>query len=176
MSDWNPDDLARWLEAEREEAFEEADLLFARVAKAHLLTAEVPAGLTTRVIAAIPVRAKATGLVLTWAASWWGRLSITACLVTLGVAFAVSSPRSLVEFAVHSAASLASLAGLAVSAGAAALHLGDATWTLLGSLGRAAAAVATTAPFVTVVVANLCLASAAFFGLKRLLAPRQEYS
>ena len=67
MSDWNPDDLARWLEAEREDAFEEADRLFARVAKAHLHPAEAPAGLTTRVMAAIPVRPNAAGLVLTWA-------------------------------------------------------------------------------------------------------------
>jgi hypothetical protein len=176
MSDWNHDDLARWLETEQREAWEDADALFARVAKAHLRPAEVPAGLTARIMAGLPARARASGLVLSVLSSWWGRLAISACLLTLGVGFASSSPSAVVESGAHAAVSLASLAAAVVSVGSAMLHLAHATLTLLGSLGNTAAAVATTGVILALLAANLFLASAAFFGLKRLLAPQQEYS
>lgn len=170
MSDWDADELTRWLAAERDDACDQADALFARVASSHWRPLEAPAGLEARIMAAVPTRRPAFDL----AAPWWVRLTVAAALLVLGLAPAAVSPGLLFDLASNFVTVLARLTHGVVTSGSAALGVWGVSWTLLTTVGRAAVVVTTAGAAPMFIVANLLVASAAFVGLTRLLAPRED--
>ena len=54
MSDRPTDELERWLAAEQAEAIDEADALFAVVARRHLPLLQEPAGLAAAILSSLP--------------------------------------------------------------------------------------------------------------------------
>ena len=54
MSDRHMDELDRWLAAEQAGGLEEADALFAAVARRHLPLLQEPAGLSAAILASLP--------------------------------------------------------------------------------------------------------------------------
>ena len=170
------DELARWLAAEQAESGDDADALFAAVASRHLPLLPEPAGLTARIMAALPRKATAgrLGEVLDVAGSWWVRATVAAAVGVLGVAFATISLGQLLDFSARSVEALARLtSGLATSLSAAVGVCGVA-WAVLMNLGRAAIVVASSGSAPVLIGANVLLACLAFAGLSRLLSPREE--
>jgi hypothetical protein len=178
MSDRDMDELARWIAAEQEAPWDEADALFAAVASRYLPVTDAPPGLSARIMAAIPRRAATpwTRASEELAASRWARATLIAALVVLGIALSAVSASQFFDVAAASVETLARIAhGLSTSL-SAAVGVFVASWTLLNSLGRAATVVTTTGAAPVVIAANLLLACLAFAGLSRLLAPREECS
>ena len=170
MSDWDADELTRWLAAEQHDACDQADALFARVASSHWRPIEAPSGLAVRIMAAVPTRRPASDL----AAPWWVRLTVAAALLVLGLAPAAVSPGLLFDLASNFVTVLARLTHGVVTSGSAALGVWGVSWTLLTTVGRAAVVVTTAGAAPMFIMANLLVASAAFVGLTRLLAPRED--
>ena len=170
MSDWDADELTRWLAAEQDDACDQADALFTRVASSHWRPIEAPSGLAVRIMAAVPTRRPASDL----AAPWWVRLTVAAALLVLGLAPAAVSPGLLFDLASNFVTVLARLTHGVVTSGSAALGVWGVSWTLLTTVGRAAVVVTTAGAAPMFIVANLLVASAAFVGLTRLLAPRED--
>ena len=91
-------DLRRWLEAEEAGGdWDAADASFASVAAAWLPMSEAPAGLTERIMAAMPRTAETR-----WAralaglmASWWVRSTVGAALLILGSRGGRRRPRTI---------------------------------------------------------------------------------
>src|SRR5450756_2843426 len=77
----------------------------------------------------------------------------------------------LLDLASNFVTVLARLTHGVVTSGSAVLGVFGVSWTLLTAVGRAAVVVTTTGAAPMLIVANLLVASAAFFGLTRLLAP-----
>jgi hypothetical protein len=171
-------DLRRWLEAEDGSGgWDAADASFASVAAAWLPMSEAPAGLTERVMAAMP-RTAETGWARALAglmASWWVRGTVGAAVLILGAAVAV------VPFGQF--LTLGSVLTVAAAGGAAMLetistawHGCVAAWPVAVSLGQAAATVVATRTAALVMLINLVLATGAFAGLTRLLPVGEEES
>ncbi len=178
MSENQPDNLAEWLDAEAGGSWDEADARFAAVAASWLPMSEVPAGLSERIMAAIP---RTTGT--RWArvtsdllASWWVRATVGAAMLVLGVVLALVSAGQVFTFGAALVTTVARLGHVAATSLSAALGVWVAFWTVLVSLGRAAVVVTATRTASLVIVANLGLAALAFAGLTRLLAPMEEGS
>lgn len=172
MRDWDADELTRWLAAEQNEARDEADALFARLASNHWRPIEAPAGLEARIMAILPTRRSAFDL----AASWWVRLTVAAAVLVLGIAPAAVTPGLVFGLASSVVTGLARLTHAVVTAGSAALGVWGVSWTMLTTVGRAVEVVTTTGAAPMFIAANLLVASAAFVGLTRLLAPQEECS
>jgi hypothetical protein len=171
-----PHDLSEWLaEEEAGGAWDDADAKFAAVAAVWLPMAEVPAGLSGRIMAAIPRAADSR-----WArvlggllASWWVRGTVGVAMLVLGAAAAVVTIGQI--FTVGAVVTVVIAAGHgALAAASAALHGGVAAWTVAVSLGQAAATVTATRTSSLIMLANLALAAGAFAGLTRLLPAREE--
>lgn len=178
MSDRHMDELDRWLAAEQAGGLEEADALFAAVARRHLPLLQEPAGLSAAILASLP-RGSPSGwlaALLNPGASRWARATVAASVAVLGVALATLSLGRLIAFWSWSVEVLARLTHGAWAAAAAAIEVGGATIALLGDLGRAAMVVAGSGAAPALIVANVLLASLAFLGLSRLLSPREEFS
>jgi hypothetical protein len=178
MTDRNMDELARWMAAEQGASWDEADALFAGVASRYLPLTEAPAGLTVRIMAAVPHRAaslnaRAMGDV---ASSWWGRLTVAAALAVLGAALSAVSAGQLFDLAAFAVEALARISHGVSTSLTAALGIWGVSWTLLMSLGRAAMLVTTSGAVPALIAASLLLAITSFAGLTRLLAPREECS
>lgn len=172
MSDWDAEELTRWLAAEQDDAWDQGDALFARVASSHWRPLEAPAGLEARIMAAVPTRRPAFDL----AARWWVRLTVASALLVMGLAPAAISPGLLFDVASNSVTVLARLTHGVVTSASVALGVFGVSWSLLTTVGRAAVVVTTTGAAPMFIVANLLVAFAAFVGLTRLLAPREECS
>jgi hypothetical protein len=178
MSDRHMDELDRWLAAEQDEGLEEADELFAAVARRHLPLLQEPAGLSAAILAALP-RRRASGWLATLldlGASRWARATVAAAVAVLGVALATLSLGQLIEFSSWSVEALAHATTGAVAALAAVAGVCSATIALLGDLGRAAMVVAGSGAAPALIVGNVLVASLAFLGLSRLLSPGEECS
>ena len=178
MSDRHMDELGRWLAAEEAGSLEEADALFAAVARRHLPLLEEPAGLTAAILASLPRRRTPVWLapLLNLGASRWARATVAAAVVVLGVALATLSLGRLIEFSSWSVEALAHAATGAVAALSAAAGVCGATIALLADLGRAAMVVAGSGAAPALIVGNVLVASLAFLGLSRLLSPGEECS
>jgi hypothetical protein len=178
MSDRHTDELDRWLAAEQAEALEEADALFAAVARRQLPLLEEPAGLSAAILASLP-RAKRFGwfaALLALDASRWARATVAASVAVLGAALAMLSLGRLIECWSWSVEALARAATGTVAALAAVARVCGATIALLGDLGRAAMVVAGSGAAPALILASVVVASLAFLGLSRLLSPREEFS
>jgi hypothetical protein len=178
MSDPYTDELDRWMAAEQAGAVEEADALFAVVAKRHLPLLEEPAGLSVAILAALP-RPKTTGWVATLldaGAARWARATVAAAMAVLGVALATVSLGSLIGFWSWLVEALAHAAVGAVAAVSAVLGICGATVTVIGDLGRAAMVLAGSGAAPALIFGNVLVAFFAFLGLSRLLSPREEFS
>ncbi len=169
-------ELSRWLEAEEAGAdWDAADASFSTVASRWLPLEEAPAGLTGRIMAAMPRAAETpwsralAGLL----ASWWARGAVGAAMLVLGVGVAAVI---LGQFITFSAALYALSAGgsAALAAVSTMWHTCAAAWPIAVSLGQAAGELAATRTAALVVFVNLALAAGAFAGLNRLLAVREE--
>lgn len=171
-------DLARWLEAEEAGGdWDAADASFASLAATWLPMSEAPAGLTERIVAALPRTAETR-----WAralaglmASWWVRGTVGAALLILGAGAAVAILGQFVTLG--SALTLLSAGGAAVLETISTAWDGcAAAWPIVASLGQAAAAVAATRTAALVMLINLALAAGAFAGLTHLLPVAEEES
>lgn len=178
MSDRPTDELERWLAAEQAEAIDEADALFAVVARRHLPLLQEPAGLAAAILSSLPRtrRSRWTLAILSVGVPRWARATVAAAVAVLGLALATLSLGQLIEFSAWSVEALARAASGAVAALAAAAGVGSAAIALLGDLGRAAMVVAGSGAAPTLIAANVVVASLAFLGLFRLLSPREEFS
>jgi hypothetical protein len=178
MTDRNTDELAQWMAAEQGESWDEADALFAGVASRYLSLTEAPAGLSMRVMAAMPHRAASLNAraMVDVAGSWWTRLTVAAALAVLGAALSAVSAGQLFDLAAVVVSATARLTHGVLTSLSAALGVWGVSWTLLTNLGRAAMLVTTSGPAPALIVASLFLAIASFAGLTRLLAPREECS
>jgi hypothetical protein len=172
------DELERWLAAEQAENLEEADALFAAVARRQLPLLEEPAGLPAAILASLP-RART----FRWFAPLlgrgvprWARATVAASVAVLGIALATLSLGRLIAFSSWSVEVLAHAATGAVAALAAVAGVCGATIALLGDLGRAAMVVAGSGAAPALILASVVVASLAFLGLSRLLSPREEFS
>jgi hypothetical protein len=172
------DELTRWIAAEQDGSWDEADALFAGVASRHLGLHPAPPGLTARVMAAIPQPSAGpwTRAIGDLAGSWWGRAAVAASLGVLGVALSAVPAGRVLEAAPGLVEMAAGLVHLAAASLAAAFGVWVAAWTLLASLGRVAAVVSTTSAVAALIAVNLLLACVACAGLLRLLPPREECS
>jgi len=178
MSHRDTDDLARWLEAEQAESWDEADELFAAIASRHLPLAAEPAGLAARIMAAVPGRARARwfGTLSGFAGARWVRATVAAAVAVLGASLGAVSPGQIVNAAAASVEALAWLAHGASAGLSAAVSVWGGSWALLVNLGRAASLLASSGAAPLVIAGNLLLACAAFAGLSRLLSLREECS
>jgi hypothetical protein len=175
MSEWDDETLAKWLDAEKAGAPEEADRLFTTLAAVHLSRLYPSAGLADRVLAALPAGSLASRRpVFDPASSWWVRLTALAAVGLLGLGLALVSPGHVFAVAVGTVSVTARLLDGIVASLGVAVGLWTASLDLLAVLGEAAGHVATTGVMPLLIVANLAVASAAFVGLRRLLPPREE--
>lgn len=169
-------DLWRWLEAEEAGGDADgADASFAVVASHWLPMSDAPAGLTDRIMAALPRSAEPP-----WAralaglmASWWARGTVGAAMLILG--FATSAVILGQFITVGSVLTALAAGGRAALEAISTVWNGCAeAWPVVVSLGQAAAVVAGTRTAVFVMLINLVLAAGAFAGLNHLLAVREE--
>lgn len=169
-------DLSEWLEAEARDAWDDADARFAAVAAVWLTRAEGPAGLSERVMAAIPGAPgrRFARLLAGLLASWWVRGTVGAAVLILGAGLATVTPGQIVTFGVFVATTVAALSHGVLASVSAAVSGAIATWSLAASLGQATAVITATRTTALFIVANLALAASAFAGLTRLLAPGEE--
>jgi hypothetical protein len=169
-------DLSEWLEAEARDAWDDADARFAAVAAVWLTRADVPAGLSARVMAAIPgtVGSRWAGALAGLLASWWVRGTVGAAVLILGAGLATVTPGQIVTFGMFVATTLGSLSHGVLASVSAAVSGTIAAWSVAASLGQATAVITATRTTALFIVANLALATAAFAGLTRLLAPGEE--
>jgi len=177
MSHRDDDTLAKWLDAELNGAPDDpaADRLFASLASVHLTRFDAPAGLSARIVAALPAGAFLPARpAFDWAASRLVRLTLLAAVVLLGLALALVSPRQLLPLAADATALAARLLHDGLASLGAAVGVWKASLDLFAALGQAAAVTVTTGFMPLLVAANLAVATAAFVGLKRLLTPREE--
>jgi hypothetical protein len=178
MSDRHMDELDRWLAAEQAGGLEEADALFAAVARRHLPLLEEPAGLAAAILASLP-RTKRFGwfvTILNGGVPLWARATVAASVAVLGAAPAMLSLGRLIELWSWSVEALAHATTGTVAALAAVAGVCGATIALLGDLGRAAMVVAGSGAAPALILASIVVASLAFLGLSRLLSPREEFS
>jgi hypothetical protein len=171
-------DVWRWLEAEEASGdWDAADARFAAVATQALPMLAVPAGLTERIMAAVPRTAKTpwARVVAGLMASWWVRGTVGAAMLVLGLA---ASVLTLGQFlTVGSVLSALTAGGNAVlETVSTAWNACVTAWPVAVSLGQTAAMVTATRTAVLVVIINLVLATGAFVGLTRLLAVGEEES
>jgi hypothetical protein len=173
-----PHDLSEWLEVEANDAWDDADASFAAVAAVWLPRSEVPAGLSARIMAAIPRTAgnRWAQVLAGLLASWWVRGTVGAAMVVLGAALATITPGQLWTFGTFSVTTMAAVGHGVMTSVSAALSSGVAAWSVAASLGQAAAVITATKTTSLVMVANLALAAGAFAGLTRLLTPGGEDS
>jgi hypothetical protein len=178
MSNGDLDNLARWLAAEREGLPDEADALFHALAVRHLRPWEAPATLADRIMAALPSAAGSgwRAAVTRVLASRSGRASVAAAVGVLGIGLGAASPAHVIGGAPAAVEGLAQLVHGGSTLVSAAVYAWGASWSLLVSLGMAAAAVASSGNGPVLIGANLLLACGAGAGLCHLLAPREEYS
>jgi hypothetical protein len=177
MSDRPMDELERWLAAEQAEDLEEADALFAAVARRQLPLLEEPAGLSAAILASLPRTRTSRWFapLLGRGVPRWARATVAASVAVLGIALATLSLGRLIEFSSWSVEVLAHAATGAVAALAAVAGVCGATFALLGDLGRAAMVVAGSGAAPALIFASVLLASLAFLGLSRLLSPGEEF-
>jgi hypothetical protein len=172
-----PQNLARWLEAEEPGTdWDAADAHFADVAAAWLPMADAPAGLASRVMAALPLPARESALSRALSgltASWWARASIAAASVLLGAVAAILVLGPLPGVDTVMAAMGAAGRG-AVAAASLAWHAWTAAWPVVASLGQTAATLSATPSAAILVFLNLVLAAGSLAGLSRLLALGKE--
>ncbi len=169
--------LEKWLDAELNAASDaaEADRLFAVLASSHLPRLQPPAGLAARIVAAVPARSfLPPARVLDPTAFWLGRAAVAAGVVLLGVGLALASPREVVSLGAAGLSLAARFLHDGLASAGAALGVWRASLDLLAALGQAAAVTVTTGVMPFLIAANLAVATAAFVGLRRLLAPREE--
>jgi hypothetical protein len=176
MSEWDDTNLARWLDAEAAGIPDEADHLFSGLVSVHLPRLQEPTGLADRVLAALPGRLLAPARpVFDPVSSWLVRLTTLAAVVLLGIGLALVSPRSVIALTAEMASVAARVLHDTIAALSAALGVWKASLDVLVALGQAAGVVFTTGAMPILITVNLAVASAAFLGLKHLLAPREEY-
>jgi hypothetical protein len=171
-------DLWRWLEAEDAGGdWESADATFAAVASRWLPLMDAPAGLTERIMAAMPRTADTP-----WArmlagllASWWVRGAVSVAMLVLGIA---ATAVALGQFiTIGSVLTAIAAGGHAVLDAVSTTWDGClAAWPVVVSLGQTAAMLTATRTAAFVVLINLALAMGAFAGLTRLLAVTEEES
>jgi hypothetical protein len=178
MSDRPMDELDRWLAAEQAGGLEEADALFAAVARRHLPLLEEPAGLAAAIRASLPRAKRFEWLVtiLNGGFPRWAQAIVAASVAVLGAAPALLSLGRLIEVWSWSVEALAHAATGTVAALAVVARVSGAVIALLGDLGRAAMVVAGSGVAPALILASAVLASLAFLGLSRLLSPREEFS
>ena len=171
-------DLTRWLEAEDAGGdWDAADAAFAAVASEWLPMSYAPAGLTRRIMAALPRRvetrwARAVAGVM---ASRWVRATTGAAILVVGAAVAVVGLGQFVT--VGSLFTGLATGGHAVlDAVSMAWDACTAAWPVMTTLGQAAADVAATRIAALVILINLVLATGAFAGLSRLRVFSEEES
>jgi hypothetical protein len=171
-------ELDRWLAAEQAGAVEEADALFAAVARRQLPLLEEPAGLSAAILASLPRKRTFRWFapLLALGVPRWARATVAASVAVLGVALATLSLGQLIECWSWSVEALAHAATWALGVLAAAVGVCGAAIAVVGDLGRAAMVVAGSGAAPALIVANVLVASLAFLGLSRLLSPREEFS
>ncbi len=171
-------DLSRWLEAEDASGdWDAADARFAAVAAVWLPILEAPAGLTERIMAAMPRTAEPrwaralAGLMV----SWWVRGTVGAAMLILGAAVAVVPIGQFLT--------LGSVLTVVAAGGHALLETVSTTWNgcvaawpVAVSLGQTVATVTATRTAALVMLINLVLAAGAFAGLTHLLPVGEEES
>ena len=122
MSDIDMDELPRWMAAEQDAPWDEADALFAAVASRYLPAADAPASLSAHIMAALPRQAaspwaRAAGDLV---ASWWVRATLVAAFVVLGMSLSTVSTSQVFDLTAASVEAVARTAhGLSTSLSAA---------------------------------------------------------
>jgi hypothetical protein len=174
MGDWQTDDLVTWLDAEQAGAEDAADTHFAALFARHVPAVEPPPAFTDR--AMLAWHQSAGWRLSTLLTETWIRATMATAVVVMGVALAMLSPHLAFDVMAGAAGAAARLAHGAVVTMAVGLDIGRVALSVVVTLGRAAALLATTGAMPAILTANLLLALGSCFGLKRLLAPREEYS
>lgn len=163
------DELKRWMEAEGEGRLDEADQLFGALFAQHVPVLAPPSAFADRVAReAFAARASSP-----WA--WRSvRLGTGVAAAVMGLVLSVVltlDPFAVLEVSVGRAAGLLADARAVLQAGLASAVT---AWTLAASLGRATLVASSSGLVPFVLVANLLLALVSWYGLTRLLAPREE--
>jgi len=163
------DHLRLWLEAEKAGRHDEAEEMFSALFAERVPVFAPPQAFTARVVEALQSARAGEP----WA--WWSIRALgAATAASMGLVLLVAL--SLDPFAVVQAAARAG--ATLVTDARAVLHASIATaltaWALGASIGRATLIASSSglAPFV--LVANLMLALASSYGLRKLMAPREE--
>jgi hypothetical protein len=166
MNDWRRD-ASRWLDADRHGRDDEADEACRELFTQVLPPSLVPAPFTSETMARLAAaraadaeRARRARLVVLWTSLTAGPVAIY-----FGAGAAMSAVTALLVGALN----------LLVNAAVSAASLSDwSVWSLVGSLGRALAAIMSDADVTFIVVAMHGIAFAALIALQRLLGPDTE--
>jgi len=170
MANLEDDRIRRWLEAERAERADEADAVFSALFAERVSVLVPPQAFTERVVDSV---------LAARAGSPWAWRSVRALGATAAVlmGLVLLAALSLDPFAVLQAAARGG-AALITDVRAvlnASIATGLTAWTLAASVGRASLIASSSGLVPLVLIANLLLALASSYGLRRLMAPREEY-
>ncbi len=172
MSDRDVEQFATWLEAEGVGDLDEADARFSVLYSRFVPPLEAPAGFRGRVLAAVAARRRRFDPGL----ARWSKVLVAAGVGTIGAALAVAPVGGVLEFCARAAGAAVRGWHAATTMLTAALGLALHSLGVMTDLASATAVVMTTRSGLIVIALNLLLAAVSFAGLKRLLAPREEFS
>ena len=164
-----PESYGRWRAAEESERDDDADRAFRTVFHTALPEQPVSPAFTTRTMMA--VAAAAAGDARRARRVRVGVLTGTAVAITAAVYFGTGWAIS------HASAAFIGLLNMSIAAvvrGAAAFQTGAGVWSVLASLGRAAAALAADPNVTFAMIAISAVAIAALLALQRLLGADEE--
>ncbi len=169
MANLEDDRIRRWLEAEGAGRADEADAVFSALFAEQVPVLVPPQAFTERVV---------NSVLSARAGSPWAWQSVRALGATAAVlmGLVLLAALSLDPFAVLQAAARGG-AALITDVRAvlnASIATGLTAWALAASVGRASLIASSSGLVPFVLIANLLLALASSYGLRRLMAPREE--
>ncbi len=163
------DEVRQWLGAEEDGLDSAADRALAR-ALASLERRGPTRGFADRVLLSAGRMAPVAGV---WR-SWWLRFPVAACLLTAGVTAGVLLPVILLVVVPLGRAMGGTLLVACWHAVARWTTTAFASWAVVADVFEALGASLATPAAIAVLSANVLLAAASLFGLKRLLKPSEE--
>jgi hypothetical protein len=169
MTPLEDDVLRRWFEAEGAGRADEADAVFSALFAERVPVLVPPQAFTERVVNSV-LSARAGSL---WA---WRSVRALGATAVVFMGLVLLAALSLDPFAVVQSAARGSVALITDLRAVlnASIATGLTAWTLAASIGRASLVASSSGLVPSVLAANLLLALASSYGLRRLMAPREE--